>query len=220
MHELPSQTGTATPRSQPTVAALIAAARRLFARHGYEGASVRRITAEAGANIGAIGYHFESKLALYERVLVDALEPLLDEVDAVTSAPGTPMEHIEAVTRVYFDYYLSDDSDFPRLMLQELVVAERRVEASMEALGRVHETLAGLVEAGQRDGEIRPGDPRILALSIVSQPIHFGLTSRALEESTGLDLHQARAREQTVAHALEFVRAGLARREVFENPTS
>ena len=47
-----------------TKAAVIAAAERLFALHGFGDVSVRDITAEAGVNLASINYHFGSKDAL------------------------------------------------------------------------------------------------------------------------------------------------------------
>ncbi|HRE62119.1 MAG TPA: TetR/AcrR family transcriptional regulator [Micropepsaceae bacterium] len=44
---------------------LLAAAERVFARHGYEGASIDLISAEAGYSKGAIYSNFESKEAIF-----------------------------------------------------------------------------------------------------------------------------------------------------------
>ncbi len=44
-------------------------AERLFAEHGYAEASIRRLAAEAGVNLGAVNYHFVTKEALYLAVL-------------------------------------------------------------------------------------------------------------------------------------------------------
>ena len=48
---------------------LLLAARDLFAQHGYDGTSVRDITARAKANLGAITYYFGSKEALFYAVI-------------------------------------------------------------------------------------------------------------------------------------------------------
>ena len=40
---------------------LLDVAEKLFAQFGVEGVSVRDIAKEAGANLGAVNYHFESK---------------------------------------------------------------------------------------------------------------------------------------------------------------
>ena len=53
---------------------LIQAATRLFADAGYRGASVRDICNLAGANPGAVSYHFGGKRQLYRSVLRQAAE--------------------------------------------------------------------------------------------------------------------------------------------------
>lgn len=55
---------------------LLDAAERLFALNGYQGTSLRAITAEAQANLAAVNYHFGSKEALLEAVLQRRLGPL------------------------------------------------------------------------------------------------------------------------------------------------
>jgi AcrR family transcriptional regulator len=45
--------------------AILTAARRAFARHGYEGATVRVLEAETGLSRGAIFHHFRDKEALF-----------------------------------------------------------------------------------------------------------------------------------------------------------
>jgi AcrR family transcriptional regulator len=44
---------------------ILAAARRAFARHGYEGATVKVLEAETGLSRGAIFHHFRDKEALF-----------------------------------------------------------------------------------------------------------------------------------------------------------
>jgi AcrR family transcriptional regulator len=55
---------------------LLDAAERLFGQRGFAETSVRSITAEAGANLGAINYHFGSKEALLRAVFSRRLQPL------------------------------------------------------------------------------------------------------------------------------------------------
>ena len=57
---------------------LLGAAEQLFAEKGYEGTSVRDITATAGCNVAAVNYHFGGKENLYTEVFRRRLRSLRD----------------------------------------------------------------------------------------------------------------------------------------------
>jgi len=55
---------------------ILDAAEELFMQHGFEGASMRMLTARAGVNLAAVNYHFGSKDALIEAVFRRRLDPM------------------------------------------------------------------------------------------------------------------------------------------------
>jgi AcrR family transcriptional regulator len=63
-------------------------AEELFMQHGFEGASMRMLTAKAGVNLAAINYHFGSKDALIEAVFRRRL-------DAMNAERIAELEHLE-----------------------------------------------------------------------------------------------------------------------------
>ena len=79
---------------QDTRERLLDAAERLFARFGFEGASLRQITGEAGANLAAVNYHFGSKQELVRAVIERRLRPINEErlrrLDALEAASANP----------------------------------------------------------------------------------------------------------------------------------
>jgi AcrR family transcriptional regulator len=84
-----------------TRVALLDAAERLFAENGIEGTSVRDITRAAGANLGAINYHFGSKDRLALEVFARRIEPVnreriarLDALEATTGRRKLTLEQI------------------------------------------------------------------------------------------------------------------------------
>lgn len=85
------------PRSEPdTKEAIFAAAERLFAEHGVQGASLRAITGEAGVNLAAVNYHFGSKEGLVEALLARRLEPLSERrFQLLDQALGSSPEPVE-----------------------------------------------------------------------------------------------------------------------------
>jgi AcrR family transcriptional regulator len=192
-----------------TADTLIEVARRLFAQHGYEGTSVRAITAKAGANLGAITYHFGSKRELYDRVVGSVVAPLAAQVEAVVRSGGPVLDRAEAVVRTYFTY-LTENPDMPRLMMQELVLGGVASAAVGGLMSRVHGALQGLVREGQEVGEVRRGEAAVLAVFIVSVPIHLAVVQAPLRAFIGIDLQRREVRERAIDHAARFVRAGLS----------
>src|SRR3954453_12123960 len=60
--------------------AILAAARRAFARHGYEGATVKVLEAETGLSRGAIFHHFRDKEALFLALAEDDAAAMTETV--------------------------------------------------------------------------------------------------------------------------------------------
>ena len=200
-----------TTGSNGTPDALVEAGRELFAHHGFRGASVRAITTAAGANLGAITYHFGSKRALYDRVVESYVQPLVERIMAEARRPGPVFERTERIVRAYFDYFATHPETL-QLMMQELALGGAPPEAAVARIRTLHNALAALVHEGQVSGEIRAGNPAIMAISIVSQPAHMMLMRRPLQAFTGMDLGDPVIREQFVQNASAFVRGGLAAR--------
>ena len=195
-------------RPRPTPAALLAAARALFAVHGYRGASVREIAAGAGANLGAIAYHFGSKRGLFEAVADRVASGAREAVVAAAGAPGSALDRVEAVVRAFFAY-LYENADVPQLIMHVVAAGDSLPDAARATMGGNLRTLAGLISEGQADGSIRSGDPELMALSVASQPLWLVLASRVLREGAAVDQDDPATRGELVQSVVRFVRAGL-----------
>lgn len=73
---------------------LLDAAEHLFIERGYEGLSMRQITARAGTNLAAVNYHFGSKDAMLRELLSQRLDRLNEErlrlLDTCEAGDETP----------------------------------------------------------------------------------------------------------------------------------
>jgi AcrR family transcriptional regulator len=87
-----------------TKAKILAAARMAFDRHGPEGLSLRDIARDVGITPMAIYRHYESKQALIDALVLDAL----DEWSALVAAipPGTPLEWLRRIGEAHLDFAL------------------------------------------------------------------------------------------------------------------
>lgn len=89
-----------------TKVAIMNAAERLFAAHGFKATSLRAITAAARANLGAVNYHFASKNALIVAVLGRRMRPLNAErlalLNAFEKAAGGHSLPIEKILEALF----------------------------------------------------------------------------------------------------------------------
>ncbi len=187
---------------------LLVHALTLFAQDGFDGTSIRAITGAARANLGAVTYYFGSKRALYETVLKAEVEPFREAVTAIGRGPGTPLERIELIVRTFF-HYLHEHPGLPRLILQELATSSDLPKAARRALASNHSTIATVIAEGQRDGSIREGNPRLMALSIGSQPIMLALMRTVLARTMDIDQADGTTRADLADSVVAFILAGL-----------
>ncbi|AFC86403.1 TetR/AcrR family transcriptional regulator [Frateuria aurantia] len=84
----------------PTKQRILAAAEELFAQHGFDGASLRQVTASAGVNLAAVNYHFGSKSQLIEEIFRHRLDDIngrrLLALHKIAGKPETVLEDVIA----------------------------------------------------------------------------------------------------------------------------
>lgn len=196
---------------QETERAILDAARYLFARHGYRGASVREITRRARANLGAVTYHFGSKENLYLEIVRRHRESLRGVLDDLVATDRPPLERIDTVLRGAFDY-LRVNPEIAQILLQELSLG-RALPEPMRAIMQLNvQTVAGLIREGQRDGTVVAGDPVLLALNVLAHPFYFAVASKPIRDVMGLDRSDPAAYARVVDTAAEFVLRSLQKR--------
>src|SRR5579859_5859845 len=113
------------PAKIDTKQRILDSAERLFSDHGFEGTSLRTIIADAKVNLAAIHYHYRSKEALLDAVILRRLEPInrqrLELLDACERAAGDKPATLEAVIEAFLAPALRvaldrDGTSFARLM--------------------------------------------------------------------------------------------------------
>ena len=201
----------AAPHADDTRARIEAAARRLFAEHGFSATSVRDITAAAGVNLAAVSYHFTSKDLLYHALLRAIMGPLAHTIGELARREAPPADRLEWMVRAIFAH-IRANPDMPSFMMRELSLGRTPSAPIVEMMGRILPAVSGVIAQGQQSGAIRAGDPILLTFSVIAQPIHLYLARGAIAAVAGLDVNDAQSLERIVEHVVTTVRRAVEAR--------
>lgn len=195
---------TQAERSEATRAALISAARSLFAERGYVGVGTEEIVRAAGLTRGALYHHFDGKRELFEAVYEEIEAELAQRIaeSALSGAVGDPLAAMRAGAETFL--LACTEPDVQRIVLLDgpsvLGWDRWREIAAEHGLGLIEATLRAAVEAG----------------AIPEQPVRplAHVLMGALDEAAML---VARADDPDsmridVGHTLDSLLAGLASR--------
>lgn len=155
---------TQTERSETTRAALVQAARALFAERGYAAVGTEEIVRAAGVTRGALYHHFDGKSGLLEAVYEQMESEIAARLAEVVAPGAGPIETLGAGAEMFLDHCL--EPEVQRIVLLDAPAVlgwERwREIGSQYGLGLI----AGLLTAGMEQGEIRrqPVEPLAHAL--------------------------------------------------------
>lgn len=90
-------------QSETTRAALIAAARELFAQSGYAGVGTEEIVRAAGVTRGALYHHFEDKQDLFRAVYEEIERELVEQIAEVAISAPDPVAALRAGAQAWLD---------------------------------------------------------------------------------------------------------------------
>ncbi len=201
-------------RAGSTRLRLLDAAERLFAERGFEGTSVRDLTAEADCNLASVNYHFGGKEQLYREVFKRSMTELRKRrLAAIERVMAEPDVTLEALLRAFAQAFIEPLVEhgrgerlvmlFMREMTQPLLPDGMIFEQMIGPMQRVmHESIARLEPCLTHR-------QRLLSLhSLVGQLIHV-VQMRRLFEASGPADDVLLDQEQVVAHIVRFTAAGM-----------
>jgi AcrR family transcriptional regulator len=144
---------TQAERSEQTRAALVGAARGLFAERGYAGVGTEEIVRAAGLTRGALYHQFEDKRALFEAVYVEIESELTDRIakGALGGGISSPMDALRAGAEQFLDACTVPEVQQIALLDGPSVLGwDRWREIGAEhGLGLIEATLQAAIDAGE-----------------------------------------------------------------------
>lgn len=153
---------------------LLAIARRLFARQGYDRTALRDISEAAGITKAALYYYFPNKDALFERVVLESLQILVDDVSAAVARETTPTARICAFMKASaacIDYgrdrWIAGSNAFWQGAKDGQRLAALQLRDGYERL------LRKCIAEGMASGELRAADPAMVGRFLLSALNHM-----------------------------------------------
>ncbi|MEV5613706.1 TetR/AcrR family transcriptional regulator [Streptomyces sp. NPDC052225] len=144
-------------------AALLARAEQTLRERGAGALSLRELARETGVSPGAPSRHFASKQALFDALALTGFERLgRATTEALAGAGETFADRLTAAARAYTAFAAADGA-----LLDLMYSSKHSPEASQalaEAAHRWVTQLEGLIEEGQKRGEVRQGPVARVAL--------------------------------------------------------
>lgn len=157
---------------------LLDAAERLFAAHGFAGTSVRQITDAAGANLGAVNYHFRSKEDLYVEVFHRRAALLTTPVveaarEAAAIARHTPADALRLIARAMVQLHKDPDAGARMLGLFAREASEQVLPKGLLARKFMLPTVAVIGDVvRQARPDLSPEDTNLCAHAFFAQLTH------------------------------------------------
>src|SRR5579859_880942 len=152
---------------------LLAAARNLFAKHGYDAVSTRALAEAAQVNPAMISYYFDNKQGLYEAMLSDTFQPLVERLGMLLGSATDQSRPIRTFLEAYMRT-LGANPWMPPLILREVVAEGGRLRGwfIQQFASKGGGLLTQLIKREQEAGRLRADlDPTLAALSLVSMAV-------------------------------------------------
>ncbi len=143
-------------------------AQRLFAKHGYDGVSMRDIAGSVGIRQSAIYNHFQSKQHLLVDLMVNHMHVMLDAMRVAIDFTATPKAQLESFARFHVNFQI-DYSDAVFIAYMELRSLEDEGHASVVVLRDQYEqTLRGILDAGIEAGDFVVNNSSVVARGLLA----------------------------------------------------
>jgi AcrR family transcriptional regulator len=195
-------------RKDARPAEIISAAMDVFAEKGFANAKLDDVARQAGIAKGTLYLYFDTKEAVFRSVVQNALAARVEEIEKAASAFQGPLAAFVPMLLKRAADRLGDD----RLpAIARMVLSESRTFPDLAAVwhdalvSRMLAAISGLIAKAQARGEVRAGDPKLYAFSILG-PMTMGVLFHEVFGSrrrTAPDLDRLAAQHaETILHGL------------------
>jgi TetR/AcrR family transcriptional regulator len=186
--------------------ALLNATRELCLELGLDAATTKLIASRAGVNPAMINYYFKSKAGLCQAMMLDAMAPLLAQLDGLARMEGLALPLKEFVRR--YMRTLSNNPWLPQLVVREVLPANGRYRELFltQIASRAAKLLPRMIESERARGGIDLAlDPKLMMISLASLAVFPFLAAPVLESVLGVDVCDEDFVERLATHSVALL---------------
>jgi AcrR family transcriptional regulator len=181
------------PSQKPTI---LAAALDCFSEQGYAATRIHQIAERAGVTEGALYRHYPSKEAIARDLFITSFASFAGHMLEIARAGQRPDEQIRQVVRTSLAAYREQPAAFRFVLLRERPFGGPMPPDTVYPL----DVVEGIIRAGQQAGQVRDGQPNVLAAMVfgcILWPIIVSLTA----DPGALDLLGSTAQDELIVAA-------------------
>ena len=182
-------------------------ARREFARHGFEGASIRQITAEARVTKPVLYYYFKNKRDLFLGLLEEAVAPLCDEVEGIAHREALPIQQMEHIVTAFKRFSRERPDEF-RLLHRAVERREREVQIiAQKYFRRIFRAISRVINEGIERQNFRSLNVPQTTFSVIAILVYYLTRAHVINEVLGRKKGSEDLVETLGQHVLGLLRA-------------
>ena len=147
--------------------AVLLAAAKVFAKRGYWTTSIDQIADELGLTKGVVYYYFSSKEDLLAEIQTRSLTEAMERLDAVVNRGGPVQEVLRSAIAEQIRNVVEGLDQYAVLLRDPHVLSEEKQQALRVMQRRYERTIQSLIERGIADGIFDPGNPKLMAFTLL-----------------------------------------------------
>ena len=194
---------------------LLETAARLFAEHGFEAVSTRKLAQESKVNIAMIAYYFGSKEKLFQAIIEERLPKTREMLQGFLDSDMHPWEKFCAVIEAYIEKIFTNHA-FTKLIYRELSLQQRPAhsERILEGIMNNWEIMYKILEEGQQKGIFRKDIDKTMTLTstfgsivqIVNTPC---ILAKAMNKTNDNEVFSADSKARLLTHLKQMLKSHL-----------
>ena len=175
-------------RKDARPAEILAAALDVFAEHGFAAARLDEIARRAGVSKAALYLYFPTKQDLFRAAARSLAAPGLEAIAGAVGALDAPFAEVAPLLLGRAAAFLADGRP---ARLATMVIGEARNFPDLariwkdDVVGVILGMVEGLIARAQARGEVRAGDPRLYAFTLMGPLIMGALFNTVFGEAGG-----------------------------------